>query len=350
MFETTLGLFSEELGIVQEVFNIGQSRAYGKTVFGVKGDKGTFAIKLGLGKIPLSRQLENRKKLEEFFNCTMPKIYRVVQTSGPPEIEVMLMEYVSGINLHKTVMFGLMPDKLLLKHWQDILETFKSAWEKSVKVTTERNDWSRDPITRLEKIRDYVYTLVIDNNLYVKDIADRPIILNGIIFPSMSQFFSDLQKSYCYPKVSVFCHNDANGDNFLVTEEKWKLVDFEWCSWTDHRLSQSHLIGWWLADTISLKANPLIRNQEDRIHIEYEISIPDLAKKIAEMSYQSAVDFVLNKEDTNHMGLKALLATFFLGETRFVLDKEKVFDFTVVLIGEALKVFYQKGNPLLALD
>ena len=246
--------------------------------------------------------------------------------------DVMILEWLSGITLHQAVMEMRLPEGVCVAAWRQILDKMLDLWVKTKRPYSPSDEgvYVRPDGTRTKNIQQGVFGIKIDG-VELGSVSHLPLVINGQRYPSITQLYKDLG---CYrsPRVTVYCQNDVNADNFLVDVEggecRVRVIDYDHTSHADQRLSASHLIGWWLCYGINFTTEPpRLWLENECLHFAFQASLPTICRRLIKEALDVGNAFCQRLaadgqgDEYYHQQVMRLVSLYLIGETRFLMNR-----------------------------
>lgn len=331
--EEILEAFFGQNGHQLEPISVARFGSSGPRVVLLKNNSVKYALKYGNTRVPISIQVENRAKLSAYIPNRLPRIENYGRYSGG---EAMLMEAIDGPNLHEAVMLGSISEEEVINIVKGILEDFTNMWRQTV---CQCGSLTRDPAERAKRIAIVVADALMDLGIGMHD----RVIVNGVEIGRPDDLLRRLL-SYERPQLSVLCHSDLNGDNFVLAgDNTWFVVDWEWVGQHDWKLSLSHLIGWWYSNATRLKDKPIINQyNHNTVEISYDLTLPDVVGPITDLCLARGEEVARDMGEPNwRKQLALLMAALLLGDLRFLATRGRT-GYKLPLIGEGLRLLHEQ--------
>jgi len=317
-----------------EVLKVSNSGVSGTCVV-IVADRRTgkrYAVKYGESKVPLTEQAQNTRRMAELFEDV--RIPRIVLCSP----QLLMMDAVEGETLQETVVKGIYPATSLIKIFEAILRAFTAVWKKTAQPYDAGVELRRDPKGRIERICSSLCEHVCVD-LSLCSFRETPLYVNGVRCGELGTMFQELTTGYKPPRNIVECHGDPNADNIMIDSHKdWWLIDMEWAGLHDWRIMMSQLIGWWISNATYLtNGTPTCRVRNNRIELDYRISMHPVAQMLMEIAWRYAAEVAQSLGEVDwERQIQYQLGTLLLSHVRFAEQRNRS-EYRLVLLGEAFK-------------
>lgn len=315
--------------------------ASGPTVVIVTDNGGSreYALKYGMSRVPIAEQLKNREILAPHFGRYLVPVLGS-KIGIPLHDAAILMEAFDG-NFHDIVVNREWSEHACIDFWKGVLETYGQLWRKTKGPFTELRKLKRHPVWRIHKVRDAVMGHRLPG--FYRSLADywyAPVVVNGHEYPNLDSVFGEQPSGYRPPRYVVMCHGDPNADNLLVKANEWAMGDWEWCGIHDWRLSASHLVGWWIANTaVELMQPTAFIDSDSRLILSYDCGLRTTTQALAREAYAAALRLAVEfREQDFSRQFSNLLSILLLGDIRFLDARGYSPRSAIYLLGEAVRM------------
>ncbi len=317
-------------------------------VFTHNGDGTEWALKYGVSRVPMSRQVSNRDQLARWFNGRLVPVINHHCSEDGHEDDAILMPAFQA-NFNDVVNGRRWSEQDCQRVWDEILHEVSDLWFRSqVPWDAFGGSLKRNPQQRIER----VCTSILECRYpgwedQLGCYQYMPLVINGVAHPSLAHVFSSLQSAYQAPKAVVWCQGDLNANNILVNDGKeWALVDWEWAGQHDWRLSCSHLCGWWFSTAALQHSQPSMTIEGGSLVINYQSTLRPFTKGLIQSAYATARAFAsrLGEDGSFDLQFRLMLSVLLLGDTRFLAARSFSAETLAYLIGEAVTI-WNHGHP-----
>lgn len=297
----------------------------------------------------IKKQMKNRDLLAhaggKILKEKLPQVRFFTDELPEPIKEAMAMEYFSEWNLSDAVVRGVMNDQAFIATWHDILATFTQLWMRTKKPWNKKTfeAMTRHPVKRAESVEQHTLSCVLpEMNEPLRAFIELPIVIEEKKYPSLRSAFEKM-RAFDPPRFSVTCHNDLNCDNLVVKPNgEWAVIDWEWVSeCADWRMSLSHLIGWWWANTSRQIEAPSAVVQNGKLVLTSSLELSSVCYHFMHNAFTAGAAYrkKTNESKKWREQVHRYLATLFIGEMRFAHPRGRD-AYTIDLLALGIKALY----------
>lgn len=310
-----------------------------------------YAIKAGdrLRGNTIQRQIQNRILLATvgggILQNKLPQVRFHAEELPEPIREAMAMDYFSEWNFSEGVIKGIMNDLAFVKTWSEILSTFTQLWGKTRKSWSKKtlDTMTRNPLQRVQTVEQHTLSFVLPGmSEPLRTFLDLPIIIGEKEYPSLRSAFEKM-RAFDPPRFTVACHNDLNADNLVVKPDgDWAVIDWEWVTeCADWRMSLSHLIGWWWANTSRQIQAPSAIVQDGKLVLTSSLELSSVCYHFMRDAFAAGAAYRKKTNESKRWReqIHRYLATLFIGEMRFARPRGRD-AYTTDLLALGIKVLY----------